>query len=148
MIASGLGLDMLFFIIWKQDTSGLVDSAVSYGVMRPGFKTRWRRIVSEMREFGRLAVCGWWHWELAKYERELTHKWFCHFFLLKIQITIPEKCRFVNQNQITNSFVLLCLHNGLKRHIGKAPHYYLPPLPPLLINWLGSWIWFSKVRWI
>ena len=51
-------LAMLFFILLKQDTSGLVDSAVSYGVMRPGFKTRWRRIVSEMREFGRLAVGG------------------------------------------------------------------------------------------
>ena len=54
------GLAMLFFILLKQDTSGLVDSAVSYGEMRPGFKTRWRRIVSEMRELDWQLVGSWW----------------------------------------------------------------------------------------
>ena len=37
-----------------------MDSAVSYGEMRPGFKTRWRRIVSEMRELDWQLVGSWW----------------------------------------------------------------------------------------
>ena len=36
-------LNMIFFVLLKQDTNGLVEKQVSCEVRRPGFKSRWEQ---------------------------------------------------------------------------------------------------------
>ena len=36
-------LNMIFFVLLKQDTNGLVEKGVSCGARRPGFKSRWEQ---------------------------------------------------------------------------------------------------------